>query len=268
MGVDRLQALATSHGASTMSRVAGWAHWPQAQETFLIAVLIGWVSILWGFHHKGRPFGSRKARALAIAIIVGTAIIAGFLSIFVPHLPLSIGIFVPALLCGAALREKGEEEELRAVQPQLAAIVTLGIAYMLKKLTQQTIEDCATWGEDQVDALRIVGQDGVENEVASLGRFTNAAWELRNKLRKRCPEDIKVQVVEHLNDFNLAVSAARKAHDAGQDEKFSQEYNMAEEELSALLQLAWNWNVTNIDFTVTPKPPARTSKPPEQNKVP
>jgi hypothetical protein len=255
VGVHRLRALLVSHHASALSHIQSWVHWPQAPETFLIAGLIAWISLLYGFHHKGRPFGSRKATAHTIAIIAVTALVAGVLSIFVPHLPLSIGIFVPALLCRAVLKEGEEEQELRAANPELAAIITLGISYMLNRLREQMAGDCADWCERQTNQLRSWSQPRVEDKPASLNNFASAAYELRSMLLRRLPDDdLKVQVRDHYAVVDPAVSAAENYRNLQDEMRYSEEYNKVEEALYQLLQLAYDWKYTNIDTAFMSKP--------------
>jgi|SRR5215471_2980895 len=247
------QALLASHGASASIQMPSWIHWPQAPATFFVAVVIGLVSLLYGFHHKGRPFGSREATTLTSTIIAATALIAAVLSVFVPHLPLSIGIFIPALLCRSALKEKEDDQELRAAHPQLAAIVTLGITYLANKLRDRMADDRASWCEHQVDQLRVLRKSGVENELATLRNFATAAAKVRSKLTRRLPEDQKVQVEDHYSVIDPAVRAATDAWKQHNDEQFSKEYNNAEVALHLLLEYAYNWKYTNIDSTVTSK---------------
>ena len=174
VGVDRLQASLASHGASATSHIPGWIHWPQAPQTFLIAALIGWLSLLWGYHHRGRPFGSPKAVMRTMMLILVTALIAALLSILVPHLPFSLGIFIPALLCGAVMKENETIQEMRIANADLAAFVTIGISYFLKLAGEQISEDRTHWCEDQMDALKSMRQDGELDEVISIIKFAGA----------------------------------------------------------------------------------------------
>ena len=235
------QALMLSHAASAPGRMPGWVHWPEAPATFLIAALISWVSLLYGFHHEGRPFGSRKATEKTTTIIVGTALIAAVLSVFVPHLPLSIGIFIPALLCRSALKEGEGDQELRAAHPQLAAVITLGIGYMIGRLRETMVDDRATWCERLMDKLRSVDQSGVEDYLARTKNFATAAAKVRSKLIKRLPDDLKVQVTDHYAAINPAIAASKKAFDLGNSAQAAEEYNKAEEALYQLLQFAYDW---------------------------
>ena len=160
VGVDRLQALATAHGASTTSQVPigttllHWIHWPQAPAAFALAIGISYISLCVGFRHKGRPFGSKKAATRSIMLIIATALLAAVLSWAVPHLPFSLGIFIPALLCGAVLKESEAIEELRLANDVLAAFVTLGISYLLGRVRDQMSNDRAGWCDRQVDQFR------------------------------------------------------------------------------------------------------------------
>lgn len=261
VGVDRLQALPTSHGASTASQIGTtllhWIHWPQAPATFLIAILISWISLLFGFHHKGRPFGSRRAAADAIEIIAATAIIAAVLSVFVPRLPLSMGIFIPALLCGAVLKEEEGEQELRAAQPELAAIITLGISYLLNRLREQMSGDCADWCEQETEHLRSWDEQHREDKLASLSNFELAAGRVRSMLGRRLPGDLRTRVQEHYSEVDPAVNAARRYHSEGNYKGFSEEYNRVEDALYLLLEYAYNWKYTNINVPAASKPPER-----------
>src|SRR5262245_13500498 len=72
VGVHQLLAVQASHGASALSQVLNWLHWQQTLLAALIAIVISWMSLLAGFHQKGRPFGSRKAKIHTIALIIVT----------------------------------------------------------------------------------------------------------------------------------------------------------------------------------------------------
>jgi hypothetical protein len=228
-------------------------------------VLIGWLSLLWGFHHKGRPFGSRKAIMRTTTLIAVTALIAAVLSVLVPHLPFSLGIFIPALLCGAVLKENETIEEMRIANADMAAFVTIGISYFLKSAGEQISEDRTGWCEDQIDTLKSVHRGGVEDRRTSLIRFADAARELRPKLDRRVSKDLKVQVQQHFDDVDEAAGKARQARIYSKT--FSDAYDDAESALFMLLQFAYNWKLKKLSFTVTPKPAAQSSKPPEQQKV-
>jgi hypothetical protein len=248
VGVHRLQALLASHGASATSHIPGWIHWPEAPQTFVVAVLIGWLSILWGFHHKGRPFGSPKATVRTLTLLAVTALIAALLSVLVPHLPFSLGIFLPALLCGAIVKEDETIQELRIANADLAAFVRIGIFYFLKCAAEQIAEDRTTWCEDQLGALKNVPQGGVENRRTSLSKFADAARELRSKLDRRVSKDLKVQVKDHFDAVDNAVKAAKQARSI-YDQKFNDEYDNAEGALFMLLQFAYNWKLKKLSYT-------------------
>jgi hypothetical protein len=266
VGVRRLQASLAPHGASAASHIPGWVHWPQAPQTFLIAVLIGWLSLLWGFHHKGRPFGSRKATMRTTTLIAVTALIAAALSILVPHLPFSLGIFIPALLCGAVLKENETIQEMRIANADMAAFVTIGISYFLKSAGEQISEDRTNWCEDQLDTLKKMPQGSMDSKRASLIRFVDAARELRPKLDRRVSKDLKVQVQDHFDAVDEAAGKARQTRGT-YSKTFNDAYDDAETALFMLLQFAYNWKLKKLSFTVTPKPPEQPSKPPEQQKV-
>jgi hypothetical protein len=248
--------LATARASiSAPSWMPSWVHWPQAPATFAIAALISWVSLLYGFHHKGRPFGSREATRKTVTIIAATSAIAAVASVFVPHLPLSVGIFVPALLCRSALKESGEDQELRAAHPQLAAIVTLGISYLINLLREQMADDRATWCEDVLDQLRRYDSTGVEDGLASVRNFATVAGRVQVKLLNRLPGDLEEQVRNHYSEINPATIAAENALHLRDDDRFDEEYNRVEEALNQLLQLAYDWKYTKINFPVMSLPP-------------
>jgi len=269
VGVDRRQALPTSPGALTTSRVATgttlpyWIHWPQAPAAFAIAIIISYMSLLLGFHHKGRPFGSREAITRSVMLISVTALIAAVLSVLVPHLPLSLGIFIPALLCGAVLKENEAIEELRLANPELAAFVTIGISYLLGRARDQMSDDRAGWCDHQVDQFRRRDPDDGEDERASLNSFSVAAEQLQDGLLRRLPKGHgdRVQVDDHYAAADQAIMAAVRAYGPRKTELFREEYNKAEQALKYLLQIAYDWKYDNIiDLEAIANPPRRAKR--------
>jgi uncharacterized membrane protein YvlD (DUF360 family) len=254
--VHRLQALLASHDAShtasTLSQVESWVHWPQSAWAFLIALLIGWASLLLGFHHKGRPFGSRKAIMHTVILLIVTALIASVLSILVPHLPLSLGIFIPALLCGAVLKENEAIQELRLANDMIAAFVTIGISILLEQATEQMSNDRSNWCDDLIEKFEIRDASGAEDELASLRSFSVAAGQLLTGLSSRISEkggkkhrDL-IGAEDHHAAVYTAIRAAVKAHSLGDIPLFRKEYESAKIALQFLLQIAYNWRYGNI----------------------
>ena len=259
VGVHRLQALLAAH-ATSAGLIPSWVHWPQAPIAFFIALFISYISLLLGFHHKGRPFGSRKATAWTITLIAVTALLAAVLSILVPHLPLSLGVFIPALLCGAVLKENESIEELRIANAELAAIVTIGISYFLSQAREQMADDRANWCEKLIDQFRSRDQYGAENELASLNNFSVAAGQLRTGLVNRLPDGHRdlAAIIDNGGEIDPAIRAADQARKLGNTQLFREEYNKAEEPLTYLLQLAYNWKYTDfINLAVITNPPPR-----------
>jgi hypothetical protein len=260
VGVDRLQTLPTSHGASAMSQVPSWIHWPQAPAAFAIALIISYLSLLLGFHHKGRPFGSGKAITRSVMLIAATALIAAVLSVLVPHLPLSLGIFIPALLCGAVLKENEAIEELRLANPELAAFVTVGISYLLGRARDQMSNDRAGWCDSQVNQFRARVPNGSEDELASLTSFSVAADQLHDGLSDRFPNEPRVltQADEHYKEVDEAIDEARQARANRDTLLFRKKYNKAAQALKGLLRIAYDWKYNNlIDLAAVTHPPAR-----------
>lgn len=262
--VHRLQALlashTASHTASTLSQVERWVHWPQAPAAFLIAIIISYASLLLGFHHKGRPFGSGKAITRTIMLITVTALIAALLSILVPHLPLSLGVFIPALLCGAVLKENEAIEELRLANAELAAVVTIGISYLLGRARDQMSDDRAGWCERLINRFRRRDSNGVEDELASLNSFSVAAGQLHDGLISRLPKEHRdlIQAEDHYTVVDPAIREAAQARNLGKIPLFKEEYNKAEQALKYLLQISYDWKYNNIiDLAVVTNPPAR-----------
>ena len=259
VGVHRLQAPLAAHSASA-GLMPSWVHWPQAPIAFLIALFISYISLLLGFHHNGRPFGSRRAAAWSITLIAVTALLAAVLSILVPHLPLSLGIFIPALLCGAVLKENEAIEELRIANAELAAVITIGISYFLSQVREQMADDRAKWCERLIGQFRTPDRYGVENELASLNSFSVAAGQLRTGLVMRLPSGHRdlAAMVDNGGEIDPAIRAAGQARKLGNTQEFREEYNKAEEALTYLLQLAYNWKYTDIiNLAAILNPPPR-----------
>jgi hypothetical protein len=225
-------------------------HWPQSAWAFLIALLIGWASLLLGFQHKGRPFGSRKAIMHTVILLFVTALIASVLSILVPHLPLSLGIFIPALLCGAVLKENEAIQELRLANDMIAAFVTIGISILLENATEQMSNDRSNWCEGLVEKFEIRDSSGTEDELATLRSFSVAAEQLLAGLSSRIPEkggkkhrDL-IGAEDHYQAVDLAIEAARRARSG--TVLFRKKYNEAEQALKGLLRIAYDWKCGNI----------------------
>jgi hypothetical protein len=269
VGADRLQALSASHGASTTSQVPigttllHWIHWPQAPAAFGLAILISYISLLAGFRHKGRPFGSKKAIMWSVMLIIWTALLAAFLSVLVPHLPFSLGIFIPALLAGAVLKENEVIQELRVANADLAAFVTIGISLLLSHLRDQMSDDRADWCKRQVDQFRRRNAVGKENARASLDSFSAAAAQLDDGLMSRLPKEHEDRVAaeEYYSAATKAIGLAVRAHSQRESQVFFfKKYNDAEVALKFLLQIVYNWKYKYnniVDLAIVADPPAR-----------
>jgi hypothetical protein len=264
--VHRLQALQASHDVSTVSQVLNFIHWKQALLAASIAVVISWMSLMSGFHHKGRPFGSREAAMRTITLIAATTLIASALSVLVPRLPFSMGIFIPGVLSAAVLKENETVQELRVANPYLAAFVTLSISFFYGLVKDQIFLDRGNWCDRQIERLQNRDQNGTENEFATLSSFAAAGDTLRYTLAGRLPDDQKDKTLVEVSDhYSVIGPAARQARDAFREHKydlFGERYNEAKEAVRFLLQIAYNWKY-DVDLTAALNPSARFTEPPD-----
>ena len=267
VGVDRLQALATAHGASTTSRqvpvgttLLHWIHWPQAPAAFALAIGISYISLCVGSRHKGRPFGSKKAATRSIMLIIATALLAAVLSWAVPHLPFLYKSSTTALLCGAVLKESEAIQELRLANDVLAAFVTLGISLLLGRVRDQISSDRADWCDHLVDQFRRRNAVGKENERASLDSFSAAAVQLDSGLMSRLPKEHadRDKAEEYFSAVIKAIGSAVPAYNQKEGLVFGKKYIEAEVALKFLLQIVYDWKYENIiDLEMVANPPSR-----------
>jgi hypothetical protein len=78
--------------------------WSQVLITLPAALAAGWVSLLYRYRGRGRPFGSARAAAWSLAAVSVTGAAAAGLALGLPAAvdqlpPVTIGLAIPTLLC-------------------------------------------------------------------------------------------------------------------------------------------------------------------------
>lgn len=239
------QALKTSHAAS----IPSWVHWPQAPLTLLIALIVSWVSLRYRYLDKGRPFGSIGAAVRAVTVIVLTALLSTVLGVLLPRLPVTIGAFIPALLCTDRLDRLGKAEGgLNAVEnPPWFGIITLGISLLLKWLEIQMAEDCERWCKLKM------------SEVHDLNEIEQAAEGLHGALTRACTNThLKQKLQSDYDAICSAVSRTRDAEDHGQHEEARKQSFAAKQALMVMLGRAYKSGYTST--AVMPRSPDQRSE--------
>ena len=224
------RALEIAHAASILS----WVHRPQVLLTLLIALLVSWVSLRYRYLEKGRPFGSPSAAVRAVTIIVLTALLGTVLGLLLPRLPVTIGAFIPALLCADRLDKA--EKGLNAVEnPQWFGIVTLGVSLLLRWLETQMAADCEKWCKLKM------------SEVHDLDEIEQAAESLRATVtRASTNAHLEQKLQSDYDAICSAVSLARYARDHGQHEEVRKQSFAAKQALIVMLGRTYKSGYTSI----------------------
>lgn len=237
------QSLKTTHAASipiwAHSVVLGWVRWPQGPVTLLIALVVAWVGLRYRYWKKGRPFGSPEARRRAMTVMVMTALLGTVIGVLLPRLPVTIGAFVPALLCA----DRNRQIELNAVEnPPWFGIITLGVSLLLDWLECQMATDRMNWCDRKMA------------DIHGLDELARIADEVYDRLTMLNSSDrLKTRLKSDYGDIGPAVTGARQAQAGGPAEEYRRQCHVAETALRMMLGRAYDWGFT--DIVVAPSRP-------------
>lgn len=203
------------------------AVWLQALITVPAALVVSSVSLLYRYRQKGHPFGSLKAAAWAVLVIVVTAAPAA-LALLLPRVPPAyLGVAVPMALGirGDRLQKRSQPTE-QAVWYQ---VVTLGVRLLLDHLEQQMDTDRDNWCEEQI------------SHAATLDQLDHAAFVLYSKLAGRdSMRRYQPRLKSHRDAVYQAVNRAHAAELSGLTRDADKARHTAEEALTRMLQLAYD----------------------------
>jgi hypothetical protein len=212
--------------------------WQQAIITFLAALVASWVSLLYRFRNKGRPFGSKSAVAWSITIIFTLASVATMLGLALPRAaekvpPVSLGLFLPAFLCAGPIRKPDSPIDRAAWY----GIATIGLSLLLDQLQQQMDLDRDKWCE-----LRV-------GDHWSLEELDDAALRLCSKLSNRISDGgLRTRLKSDYDAVHAAVIEGEQATEARERRRAIHD---AQQALTMMLGRAYEWGYR--DVSVTPR---------------
>ncbi|HEX6527328.1 MAG TPA: hypothetical protein VF070_46055 [Streptosporangiaceae bacterium] len=208
--------------------------WPQIQVTLSAAMAASWVSLFYRYRGRGRPFGSVRAAMWALAVIVATGVVSTAVALGLPEAvaqlpPVTIGLFVPALLC-ASRAISAESPVERAVWYPIA---TAGVTLLLDRLTQQMYADRDAWC------------DAMVNRQWTLEQLEEVSWEVHSLLAGRTGDRRRLSRLR--SDFDAVSEAITLAERAGHGREARRARHSAEQALRAMLGCAYDWGCTDVD---------------------
>lgn len=211
--------------------------WAQLQFTLPAAVGAGWVAVLYRYRGRGRPFATVRTAAWALAVVAATGVAATAAGLTVPeaaaHIPpVSIGLFVPMLLCaGRAIRAETPLE-----RPTWYGIATLGITVLLDQLDQQMAADRDVWCGERVSPRW------------TMEELEEAAWELHALLARRTRDSRRLSKLRA--DLDGVSQATARAGRADQYRASRRARHEAEQAMLSMLGSAWDWGYAGIGVPV------------------
>ncbi|MBV9452268.1 MAG: hypothetical protein JO345_40905 [Streptosporangiaceae bacterium] len=208
--------------------------WSQIQVTLPAAMAASWVSLFYRYRGRGRPFGSVRAAAWALAVIIATGVVATAVALGLPEAvaqlpPVTIGLFVPALLC-ASRAISAESPVERAVWYPIA---TAGVTLLLDHLTQQMYADRDAWC------------DAMVSRQWTLEQLEEVSWEVHSLLAGRIDDRRRLSRLR--SDFDAVSEAITRAERAGHGREARRARHAAEQALRAMLGCAYDWGCTDVD---------------------
>lgn len=212
--------------------------WQQAISTFPAALVASWVSLLYRFRDKGRPFGSTSATGWSIAIILTLASSATMLGLALPRAvekvpPVSLGLFLPALLCASPLKRPDSPIDRAAWY----GIATIGLGLLLDQLQQQMDIDRDEWCE-----LRV-------GDHWTLEELDDAALRLCSKLSNRVSDSGRRARLK--SDYDAVHAAVIRGEQATEARRLQRARHEARHALTTMLSRAYEWG--HRDVSITPK---------------
>jgi hypothetical protein len=207
--------------------------WSQVLITLPAALAAGWVSLLYRYRGRGRPFGSARAAAWSLAVVSVTGAAAAGLALGLPAAvdqlpPVTIGLVIPTLLCaGRAVTAESPVE--RAVW---YPIVTAGVTILLDHLEQQMYADRDAWCQARV------------SRQWSLEQLEETAWDVHAALAGRTSDHRRLSRLR--SDFDGVSEAVARAGRAGHARDVRRERHAAEQALLSMLGRAYDWGYVDV----------------------
>lgn len=207
--------------------------WSQILITLLVAVAAGWVSLLYRYRGRGRPFGSARAAGWALAVIAATGGAAAAVALGLPTAvaqlpPETIAVFVPTLLC-AGRAMTAEPPVDRAVW---YPIVTAGVTILLDHLDQQMYADRDAWCRARV------------SREWSLEQLEDIAWDVHATLAARTRDHGRLSRLR--SDFDGVSEAVARAERARDTREARRARHAADQALVSMLGRAYDWGYTDV----------------------
>lgn len=207
--------------------------WPQILVTLTAAMGASWVSLFYRYRGQGRPFGSARAAAWALTVIAATGAVATAVALGLPAAvaqlpPVTIGLFVPTLLCaGRAIDAESPVE--RAVWYPIA---TAGVTLLLDRLTQRMYADRDAWCEARISL------------EWTLERLEEVSWEVHAILAGRTHDRRRLSRLRA--DFDAVSEAIARGERAGHGREARRARHAAEQALRSMLGCAYDWGCTDV----------------------
>ena len=208
--------------------------WSQIQVTLPAAMAASWVSLFYRYRGRGRPFGSPRAAAWALTVIVATGAVATAVALGLPEAvaqlpPVTIGLFVPTLLCASRAISAESPVERSVWYP----IATAGVTLLLDRLAQQMYADRDAWCETWV------------SRVWTLEQLEEVSWEVHALLAGRIDDRRRLSRLR--SDFDAVSEAIVRAERVGHGREARRARHAAEQALRSMLGCAYDWGCTDVD---------------------
>ena len=210
------------------------ALWTETAVAAPAAVAASWVSLMYRYQGRGRPFASRRSAGHAAAVIALTAATATALGLTLPRAaaqvpPLPVALFIPALLCASRLGKPDTPVD----RAMWYGIATVGVTMLLAGLEQQMCADRENWCEKQIDP------------DWNLDELEDAAWRVNAALSSRVSDDRR-RLNRLRSDFDVVCHAVRQADKADKLREARRARYTAEQALAAMLGRGWDWGHLDV----------------------
>lgn len=208
--------------------------WMETAVAAPAAVAASWVSLLYRYQGRGRPFASWRAAGHAAAVIAVTAAAATGLGLTLPRAaaqvpPFSVALFVPALLCASRLGRPDTPVD----RAMWYGIATVGVTMLLSGLEQQMYADRERWCERQI------------HPDWDLDQLEDAAWRVNAVLSTRVSDDRR-RLNRLRSDFDAVCQAVRQADKADGLREARRARYIAEQALATMLGRGWDWGYMDV----------------------
>lgn len=214
------------------------ALWLETAIAAPAAVAASWVSLLYRYQGRGRPFASWRAAGRAATVVALTAAVGTGLGLSLPRAagqvpPYSVALFVSALLCVSRLGRPDPPVD----RAMWYGIVTVGVAMLLAGLEQQMRADRESWCERQIDPSW------------DLDQLEDAAWRANAALAARVADDRR-RLNRLRSDFDAVCQGIREADKATEARDARRARYTAEQALAAMLGRSWDWGYMDVSVAL------------------